>query len=393
MRYEALRVLVINYEFPPVGGGGGNVSASIARHLADLGVEVHILTAHYGTLPRREQKDGYHLYRSWSIRRHRHRCSLLEMHSFLLGAFLPSLHLVRRLRPQILHVHFAVPAGPLAYTIKELMGLPYVITLHGGDIPGWAPEVNALHRVLAPITRRIWREAAAVVAVSQGLKELAQRQYPSVPIRVIPNGVDLYYYQPRGRDSRVEEGVRLLFTGRLVEQKGLEFLLESLAMVRKRSSTPFHLQVLGDGPLRERMQQRMESLELGGSVSFEGWVSQERVLQVLRGGDVFVLPSLTEGMPLGILQAMACGLPIVATQVPGSEELVRSGENGFLVPPGETEALADSLLFLMRDSSLREDMGRRSLMIAGEHDWASIARRYLELFEGIIENRAVQGCA
>lgn len=381
-----MRVLTINYEFPPIGGGGGNANKNICRGLAELGVEVFALTAHYKGLPKRTIIDGYTVFRTLSFRRRPDRCSIKEMFAFLFCNIYPSLRLAKGLKPDLVHIHFALPVGPLGYLIKKVYDIPYIITLHGGGIPGFAPERTALlFTFLLPFTRHIWREASAVVAVSQGLKDLAHISYPDTEIQVIRNGIDSQQFQPRSQPDLNRGKVAILFVGRLAEQKGLRYLLQTLPLLHESAETPFELRILGDGPQRQEMESMVERMRLTNLVHFVGWVPSEEVKAYLQDSDIFVLPSLIEGLPISVLEAMACGLPVVTTDTRGNNELVRSGENGFLVPVGDVESLATSLRVLIADLSLRKAMGERGRLVAAEHDWGVISRSYLALYRSVLD--------
>lgn len=377
-----MRVLVLNYEFPPIGGGGGEASRNIASHLVRLGVEVKVLTAHWGNLPRCEFIDGYTIYRTPSFRQRPDRCTVKEMFAFLLCNIIPSLRLARQWHPDVVHVHFAVPVGPLGYLIKKCYNIPYIITLHGGDVPGFDPkQTDWWYRILLPFTRPIWREASFVVAVSKGLCDLAQRSYPGIPISVIPNGIDCEYFKPLDNSAGSSDKVVMVFVGRIAEQKGLAYLIQSLPALRSRVSTPFVLNVVGDGPLRPNMEALAESLGVSDCVHFSGWVSQSQVRDWLQRADIFVLPSLMEGLSIALLQAMACGLPVVTGNVMGNREVVRNGQNGFLVPTCDTRAWVEALAPVIEGRELRLQMGRRSRELIAEYDWYTISRTYLQILE------------
>jgi len=376
-----MRVLMLNYEFPPVGGGGGEVSKNIASHLVRLGCAVKILTVHWGDLPRRERIDGYTVYRTPSFRLRPDRCTVKEMFAFFVCNVLPSLRLARKWRPNVVNVHFAVPVGPLGYLIKKLYKIPYIITLHGGDVPGFDPkQTDHWYRFLLPFTRPIWREASSVVAVSPGLRDLARRSYPNVPVTVIPNGIDCEYFKPA--DSPIDSRkVTLIFVGRIAEQKGLTHLIRCLPLLRSSTSTPFELKVVGDGPLRVDIEVLAERLGVSDCVHFSGWVSQSQVRDWLQEAAIFVLPSLMEGLSVALLQAMACGLPVVTSDVVGNREVVEHGWNGFQVPVYDTQAWVDALATLIGDQELRSQMAQRSRKLATDYDWHKISRKYLELLK------------
>lgn len=380
-----MRVLVINYEFPPLGGGAGNVSACIARHVVRRGVEVAILTSHFRGLPRCEVIDGYRVYRVRTLRRLPYRCSIYEMFSFVANSVIPSWQLARRFRPDLVHIHSGFPTGPLGYWLKLTLGIPYIMTLHGGEVPGFLPEeVGTLQEILAPATKIVWRAASAVVAVSAGLRDLSLLSIPSVDIRVIPNGVDCETFSP-GEPTQERSGpFRLLFVGRVVRQKGLAYLLDSLAALAARGVTDWRLRIVGDGPLRPHLEAHAQQLGVAERVEFAGWLPFEQIPREMRAADLFVLPSIIEGMPLVLLQAMACGLPVVATAVPGSVDLVEPPRNGLLVPAKDAAALTDALAGLIGNRPLCAQMGQQSRAMALEKDWSRIAGAYYDLYQSVL---------
>jgi len=175
--------------------------------------------------------------------------------------------------------------------------------------------------------------------------------------------------------------VILLFVGRIAEQKGLTYLIQSLPALRSRTSMPFELRVVGDGPLRADMEALAESLGVSDCVYFTGWVPQSQVRDWLQKADIFVLPSLMEGLSIALLQAMACGLPVVTSDAVGNREVVGNGQNGFLVPVRDVRVWVEALATLIEDRKLRWRMGRRSRELVAKYDWHAVSRAYLQLFE------------
>ena len=187
-----MRILLLNYEFPPVGGGAGNVSAQIARHLVRRGAEVVVLTSHFEGLAREEQRDGYTIHRVSALRGRIDRCSVPEMGAYVASAALPALRLARQFRPDLMHVYFGMPTGPVALFVNQLKGIPYLLSLQGGDVPGFlGNELALLHGVTRPVTKLVWSRAGALIVNSSGLYERAIRTLPDRRIDVVPNGVDL----------------------------------------------------------------------------------------------------------------------------------------------------------------------------------------------------------
>lgn len=376
---QAVRILVLNYEFPPLGGGAGNATACLAREWARRGHEVEIITGGFRGLPRVEQREGFTVRRIWSPRARQGQCSVGEMGAYLALSCLPALWRGVMFRPRIALAFFSLPSAPAAWLLRAMRGTPYVVSLRGGDVPGFDEKnIGAMHRVCAPVTRLLWSEAVAVVANSGGLRATAERFAPDLPILEIPNGVDTERFAP----APPREGApqHLLFVGRLARQKGVDVLLEALAKI---AALPWRLTIAGDGPERAALAEQAARLGLAKRVHFRGWVQREELPELYRSADVFVFPSHDEGMPNVVLEAMASGLPIVATQVPGNDELVR--ENGRLVPAGDPSSFAEALAPLLTDASLRRMLGERSRSLTlAHHSWAAPAAAYETLFTNIV---------
>ncbi len=368
-----MRVLALNYEFPPLGGGAGNATAHISRELVELGCTVSVLTTWFPGTDRHEIRDGYAVHRVRALRRRVDRSSPLEMASFVASAALPALRLARRVKPDIVHVYFALPTGLLGLLIKRFTGTPYLLSLRGGDVPGFLPEtLGGLHRLTAPLHGPIWHGAAGIIANSEGLRDLAQEQM-GLPVELAPNGVDLREYCPSS--APVEGPLRALFTGRLVRQKRVPFLLEAVR------DLPVSVDLVGAGPDEEALREQAVALGIQDRVRFLGWASREEMPQRYRDADVFVFPSVEEGMPNVVLEAMASGLPIIATDIYGHRGLVKDGDNGFLVPVEDSKAIAGALRRLAADPKLRQQMGERSRKRAEAFGWRRTAETYLRLSE------------
>ncbi|MCS6862860.1 MAG: glycosyltransferase family 4 protein, partial [Abditibacteriales bacterium] len=221
-----MKILIINYEFPPLGGGAGNASYHIAQSLARLGHEVAVLTSGFRGLARKETLEGFTVHRVPVVRRHQDHCSPPEMLTFILSGCYHAPRLVREFQPEVAFAFMTIPSGPVALWLKKIKRLPYLVLLRGGDVPGFLPEQLATyHRLTRPLIHRIWRESLRPVANSEGLKRLAQRSAPQMDFAVIPNGIDAARYQP-SPNGAARGRVRLLFVGRLSVQKDLPTLLQ-----------------------------------------------------------------------------------------------------------------------------------------------------------------------
>jgi glycosyltransferase involved in cell wall biosynthesis len=381
-----MRALLINYEYPPIGGGAGNATAHLAREFAGKGLEVTVLTAAWSTLPRIERTDGVTIRRVPVLRRHMDRCTPFEMATFLGSGLIAAGAVHRNTRPDVSIAFFGIPSGPIGLAMKILYGVPYIVSLRGGDVPGFQPyDLASYHRALGGTIRCLWRRAGAVVANSEGLRELAENAAADVPVLVIPNGVDSSRFSPARRHSP-EGPVRIGVAGRIVFQKGVDVLLNALS--RMPSCAQVFLEVIGDGPARPALERLARGLGLDDRVRFVGWKTPPEMPGLYRQLDAFVLPSRDEGMPNVVLEAMATGLPVVATRIAGNEELVIQGETGFLVPPEDSDTLATTLTTLVPDPSLREHMGAAGRALVEErYTWARVAERYLDVMKRVALQR------
>ncbi len=376
-----MRLLFINSEFPPVGAGAGNASSNLARHLVEMGNEVTVVTSAFNGLPKAETCAGVRILRGPAPRRRVDRSDALEQTVFIAGALWRCLGLMREYRPDAVLAFFGVPSGVVAWILRLLFGVPYVVSLRGGDVPGFRPyDFWLYHRLAAPVLRVIWHGAAAVVANSVGLRELARAFDSSVEIPIVPNGVDIERFQPA---QRAWTGPRILSVGRIVYQKGLDLAMLALAGVK---DIDWQWRVVGDGPQLQTLQRMIVDQDLRERVHFLGWLQPKALEEEYKGANLFLFPSRDEGMPNAVLEAMASGLPVVATRIAGNEELVLDGQTGALVPIGDLGALRDALRHLLSDSSLRErmgDAGRRR--VEREYDWRSAAKQYETILRSAVQ--------
>lgn len=374
-----MHILIINSEYPPIGGGAGNASAHIAEQLQRLGYVVTVITSRFGRLPHREQREHLTIYRVPSIRRSQDRSNPLEQIVFILSASVWTLSLIPHFRPNITLAFFGVPSGAIAWLIKVVYRLPYVISLRGGDVPGFRPyDFHVYHKLIAPFLRLIWKNASGVIANSNGLRQLAHSFDSNFDIPIIPNGVDLELFKTGDRDW---SSPRLLSVGRIVHQKGLDLAMHALGGL---TDLNWEWHIAGDGPQMQALQSLAQELGIDDRVFFLGWQSRQQIRESYQNANVFVFPSRHEGMPNAILEAMASGLPVIATCIAGNEELVIEGQTGYLVPSEDIEMLQDALKKILSDSTLRRQMGEASRRRVEEnYSWESTAQQYALFLEKV----------
>ena len=196
-------------------------------------------------------------------------------------------------------------------------------------------------------------------------------------IKVIPNGVDINHYQVGDRRDWMPP--KLLWVGRLVYQKGLDILLTALGELK---TLPWTLTLVGDGPHRLELERIASEKGIAERINFKGWLDRSELFQYYQDANLFVFPSRHEGMPNAILEAMACGLPIVASRIAGNEELVIPDKTGWLVPPEDMDALKETLTMSIPDQTRRKQMGLASRSrVETNYTWEGVARQYLSLLK------------
>lgn len=381
---KIMKILVLNYEFPPLGGGAGNATANISKELVRQGHRVTVVTTWFKGMPERQSLDGYSVIRVHSRRARADRSNIFEMFHYVILSARASARMLRDEPHNCVISFFALPTGLVAWHLNKKFGIPYVLSLRGGDVPGFLPNnLSRYHALTTPFTRLVWRRAKRIVANSEGLKALAEKTAKKLgkEVIMIPNGVDTDIFRP---DDAPENTPSILFAARLTEQKGATFLLKALAEMKAREPGIFagvRCSIVGDGPLRQSLEKEARELGIAERVEFRGWIERSVLSREYRRHSIFVLPTFEEGMPNALLEAMASGLAIVATDVPGNNELIRNGESGILIKSSKNPSgdLAQALIELCRHREMIEKCGRAARAEAERRGWGEIARRYANL--------------
>lgn len=286
------------------------------------------------------------------------------------------LALTKELKIDIIHTHNPSPHfyGAIA---GFLTGLPVIHTKHGRNYPSEIKKVW-LNKISSLLSNKI-------VAVSQNAAEvcLAVEKIPAAKVMVILNGVDTDRFCVAGNDDEEKDGVvNIGIVARLSTEKDHQTLLSACKLLTEQT-TSFHLEIIGDGPLRSELVGTVKSLGLGKFITFSGM--RHDVYELLRNLDIFVLSSTTEGISLTLLEAMATELPVVATGVGGNTEVVIDGETGYIVPPQNPEEMASKLLLLINDKCLRCEMGIKGReRVVANFSIVETARKYEELYREVL---------
>lgn len=369
-----MKILVISHEYPPIGGGGGKVVQDLCLGLAKRGHQIHLLTARFGKSVKMELAKNMTVERLPSWRTQPYRADLKAMGMFVLKSIIRGLKIARSWRPDLIHAHFAVPAGASARYLSKLTGIPYILTAHGGDVPGGAPEKTARwFRLVLPSSKAIWRDASRVAAVSSGTRDLALAHYDA-GIRVIPNGIDTHFFKPVNLDPHTPP--RILFIGRFSPEKNAAAVPEILARL---GPLDWKCCMIGDGVQMRQVREKIAEKSLSERIDLVGWLNPEDVMSWLAKSDILLMPSLREGMPMAGLQALAMGLALILPRIGGCPDLVQG--NGFLVEPGDLEGNIKALEDLLKDQKLLADFRKKSRKLSARFDISGTIDAYEQMLK------------
>ena len=378
-----MRILMVNNEFPPLGGGTASVNLALFREFAGVeDLEIDLVTSSSGDAVQQEQfSDRITIYRESVGSRNPHHASNVELIRYALAAQ----RVGRRLhaeRPYDLAMAWhAVPAGWAALQLHRRCGLKYIVRVGGADIPGFERRYRFLYPFLLPVLKSVWRHAARMVVKCQWEADGIKGICPDAAVTTIPNGVDCDLFLPA--DAMPVGGpLRLVCTGRLIQRKGQRMLISAVKRLQGKG-VDVSLDLVGTGDDQTVLQRQARELGVAARVHFAGYVDRKQIAGHYHSAHVFVLNSYNEGMSISTLEAMACGLPVVVTPAGGTDRLVREGENGFFFDFDDESALVEHLRHLDGNRGLLRTMGETSRRIAEEFSWQAAAAQYLKLFREV----------
>ena len=380
-----MKVLLASDYFPPhVGGGVEQVTFHIAEKLTELGHEVVVLTLNTCNASAVENLNGIRVYRA----------ALVELTSALGAQSAVSTELINLMRkvcrkeqPDVLHANNLYFYTTFAACLNlDAVRLPLVTTLHIGsvsELEGFVRYAAKLYEM--SVGRWILAKSNHVVGVSEAVKRYAEELgVDSCKISVVPNGVDVLKFHPSSAVRTCDDLVRVGFVGRLVANKGPQYLIEAASRI-VHDFPNVRFQVAGLGPMLPMLQRKVQQLGVKDVFRFFGRVPS--MVEFMQSCDILVRPSVTDGMPLSILEGMACGLPTVASRVGGTPEILEDAYSGYLVKPKDVDQLTLRISELVADSELRAEMGSRARQFVERyHNWTHIASRMIPIYEASLSS-------
>jgi len=390
---ELRSLLLVSYEWPPLGGGGGVILCGLARELARQ-IEVTVLTSGAAGLPEVERSGALEVIRAPVFgRKQRATASLPSLLSFFPASMRRGMALLRERSFDIVHSSFAVPSGPSGLLLARRAGIPHVVSVHGGDIYDPSKWLSP-HRI-APLRRTVrWvmQGSQRVLTSSQDIEDRVRSHYRIESFERIPLAVEPLRSQPDDFSSRVGERAgepatpTLITIGRLVRRKGIDLLLDALGGLVEQ---PWKLVIVGDGPERGRLAEHARQRGIGDRVRFAGFVDEERKHELLCAADLYVSGTLHEGFGIVFLEAMQHELPVVAPDCGGQRDFIDESV-GALVPVGDVPALRRAIEAHLCNDALRLRKGRAARGRATEYELPRYAERHLQVYRKCLSDRGVR---
>jgi glycosyltransferase involved in cell wall biosynthesis len=383
-----VRILLLNYEFPPVGGGGGVATLALARQWA-RDHEVDCVTSRVGRLPVREVVEGIRVFRVPVMgRAGMDAAPMLSLLCYPVSGLIAAQRLTRRRRYDVINSHFAVPTGPLGMALSAAWRIPHVVSIHGGDIYDPSKRFSP-HRwwLLRRAVRSVLKMADAVVAQSTDTAARAAEfcgDDLGPAMKVIPLPFDppvalldaAARQQARAGLGLEQDAFYLVSVGRLVRRKAYDRLI--LALEHLPDSV--RLVIVGGGPLANELRSLAAAHGLAERVRLAGRISERDKYRYLKASDLYVLSSWHEGFGIVLQEAMAAGLPIVSTSHGGQTDVLKAGVNALLVENNEPQILARAVRELLQDEAARNAMAEANSQEVARFASEAIAGLYLDVF-------------
>ena len=369
------RILMLNCEFPPIGGGAANMNWYFLKEAANRGdIEIDLVTS--GVNHSSISHDFGTNIRVWKLnvwKKNLHHWTFREMFTYLWRGYFLARKLISEHQYDLVHAIFGFPSGLIAYLFRKKV--PYVVSLRGSDVPYFNSRFSISYRVMTPLIKLIWKSAIGITSNSEGLKQLALESKPNIDIKVIPNGVDVNEFSPNV--SETGPGLKILTVARLIERKGIEYLIDAVSKLKLRIPE-LSLTVVGSGNLKSVLEEQAKEKMNSDSIRFLGEIPHNELAAIYSSHDIFVLPSLNEGMSNALLEAMASGLPIITTFTGGSKELLNG--NAVLIEKGSSESILEALNAIVYDTEKLLRMKDLSVERSRRFSWSKTTQEYIDFY-------------
>jgi glycosyltransferase involved in cell wall biosynthesis len=386
-----MRILFCNYEYPPIGGGGGVVNASLAEELARRH-DITVLTSQGMGLPPVDVVNGVRVVRvPVFFRRSYAAANMPSLLAYIPMGVIRGRKLLMKEQFDVINTHFVLPTGPVGDQLARLGNIPNVLSLHGGDLydpsKGTSPH---RHWLLRQWVRRLLRRADCLVGQSKNTVANMQEYFaPDLDAVRIPLGIARPLVPSvRREDYGFADSDKILVTlGRLVSRKAVNQLID---VVRNLNDTNLRLVVIGSGPEEKMLRAQSKEAGLDAQVRFVGQVDEAKKFDLLKLADIFVSTSQHEGFGLVFLEAMAMGTPVVCYDHGGQTDFLEDRKTGGVIPLNDIDKFTDSVRLILADSSMAQSLSANVEKLMEDFFIDTCAERYEQVFEQAIRNHQKQ---
>ena len=370
---KKLRILMLNYEFPPLGGGASPVSYEIAKGYIKLGHKVDVITMGYKNLPQQETKHkNLNIYRVKCLRSKKEICHPWEQLTYIISAkkFLKQ-HLKNKPKNyyDINHTHFIIPTGIIALWAKKHFNIPYIVTAHGSDVMKYNPHrFKFLHKFTKPLLKKICKKSKLIISPSKYLANLIKENIGNYKIKIIPNGINKNKFTPKIKKKII------LSTGRLLERKGFQYLIKAVST----NNIGFEVHICGDGPMMKELKKLAKQSKT--KIILHGWIdnNSKEYKTLLESASIYTLVSEKENASVSLLEAMSAGCAIITSNISGCPETI--GNAGIVIKPKDTRELRKEILKLIGNNKNIKRFGKKARKkILKDYDWNNLIRKYVEV--------------
>lgn len=379
-----MNILMLNYEFPPIGGGASPVSYDIGKRIVECGHRITVVTMAYGDLPLYEVKDGMDVYRVKCWRTQRMVCHPWEQATYIILAYD---FIKRKLQISdfdICYTHFIIPTGVISWLLKKKYNLSYIITAHGSDVIG---HNNKRFRMLYSLLKRPWcsivSNASSVTSPSEHLINLMRMTESRAKYVLIPNGIDSAFFI-KGKEKKK----KILIMCRLQETKNVQCIIRALSRIDLNG---WVVDIVGDGPYREQLKRLVEKYCLEQKICFRGWIinKSKEHLKVLQEAAIYISASRVENCPTSILEAIACGSNVLLSDIPAHRQLIGNLDNNIYFAMDDDKQLSIKVQKLINE--FNNGLTFSNSYDIRRFDWKNSIGKYLELLEKYADKNGVAG--
>jgi L-malate glycosyltransferase len=360
---------MLNNEYPPLGGGQASANKSIMDALQEMNylIEIEIITSSTDKFKKEKTSLGEIFYLNIGKKnKNLHYQNIKDLLNYSAKSFFFAKRAIKKQAYDLIVAWASVPSGFIAWLLNKRYKIPYIILLRGPDVPFHEVKWEILDKlVLQFISPVIWKNAFKVIANSEKLKKLAQKSAKNQHISVIENGVDFYFWKNDSKKVLSEfEKIIVLSVGRISKIKGFDLVIKAISSVDNKN---IEYWIVGDGPEKNHLIGLSEKLNCSEKVKFLGIKDRTELRQIYHSSTIFCLPSYNEGMSNALLEAMTTGLPVIVTNVGGTNELV-SG-NGIVVEKGDPLAISEAIKEILSNDETYNQMSDKSVEIASQKSW------------------------